>query len=232
MVSSRKPSTPRSSQKRVMSSSASWTWPVVEVQIRLFGQEVVHEILLAAGVPLPGGAAEDRQPIVGRRAVRLGVGPHIPVGLGVGAARPALLEPRMLVGSVRDHLVDHHLEAEPVRLGDKGVEIGERAEHRVDVAIVRDVVAEVLHRRLAERRDPDRVGAKPGDIGQAADDALEVADAVPVGVLVAARIDLVDHRAAPPVAIRRRVREISTSRAAFCIDQPPFTEPASRPRTK
>ena len=73
----------------------------------------------------------------------------------------------MLVGGVRDHLVDHHLEAEAVRLGDQRIEIGQRAEHRIDVAIVGDVVAEILHRRREERRDPDRVGAELGDIAAA-----------------------------------------------------------------
>ena len=66
----------------------------------------------------------------------------------------------MLVGGVRQHLVDDHLEAEPVRLGDQRVEIVERAEHRIDVAIVGDVVAEILHRRLEEGRQPDRVDAE------------------------------------------------------------------------
>ena len=69
---------------------------------------------------------------------------------------------------MRHDLVDHHLQAEPVRLGDQGVEIGQRAEHRIDVAIVGDVVAEILHRRLEEGRNPDRIGAERGDIGQPA----------------------------------------------------------------
>ena len=55
-----------------------------------------------------------------------------------------------------------------MRLGDQRVEIGERAEHRIDVAIVGDVVAEILHRRGEEGRDPDRVDAERGDIGAAA----------------------------------------------------------------
>ncbi len=73
----------------------------------------------------------------------------------------------MHVGGVRDHLVDHDAQAEPVRLGDQRIEIGQRAEHRIDVAIVRDVVAEILHRRLEEGRYPDRIGAERGDVGQA-----------------------------------------------------------------
>ena len=70
----------------------------------------------------------------------------------------------MLVAGVARHEVDHHLEPEPVRLGQQGVEIGERAEQGVDGAVVGDVVAVVLHRRLEEGRDPDRVDAQPLDI--------------------------------------------------------------------
>ena len=45
-------------------------------------------------------------------------------------------------------------------VGDQRVEIGERPEERIDVAVVRDVVAEVGHGRRIERRDPDGVDPK------------------------------------------------------------------------
>ena len=179
---------------------------VVEIEVRLLGEEIVQIVLAAARVPLPGRAAEDRQPVVGRRAVRLGARPRRTSRPWHCRGWPAFLEPGMLVGGVRDDRIDHHAQAEPMRLVDQRVEIGQRAEHRIDVAIVGDVVAEILHRRLEEGRDPDRVGAERRRCAAAADDALEVADAVAVGVLEAARIDLVDHRAAPPVAVRLQRR--------------------------
>ena len=55
-----------------------------------------------------------------------------------------------------------------MRLGDQRVEIGERAEERIDVGVVGDVVAEVLHRRGEEGREPDRVDAEIGDVGEPA----------------------------------------------------------------
>ncbi|MDQ1131880.1 hypothetical protein QE386_000475 [Pseudoxanthomonas winnipegensis] len=105
----------------------------------------------------------------------------------------------MLVRAVAEHLVDHHLQAQRMRLGQQGVEVGQRAEQRIDIAVVGDVIAEVGHGRLEERRDPDRVHAQAGDVVQALDDAGQVAHAIAIGVLEAARIDLIDHRAAPPV---------------------------------
>ena len=174
---------------------------VVEVEVGLAGEEIVQVILHAPAVPGPGAAAENAQPVVGRRAVGLGVGPHEPVGAIVGAVEPALLEPGMLVRAVADDLVDDDLEPERVRLFHQPVEIAQRAEDRIDVAVVRHVVAEILHRRGEERAQPDGVDAEIGDVVEPLGDADEVADAVAIVVLEGARVDLVDHRAAPPVAI-------------------------------
>ncbi len=95
-------------------------------------------------------------------------------------------------------LVDQDLQAQLVRLGDHGIEIGQGAEHRVDRAVIGDVVAEVLHRRGEEGRDPDRIDTQRGDMVQPAGNAAQVAHAVAIAVLEAARVDLVDRRAAPP----------------------------------
>src|SRR3546814_2342380 len=43
--------------------------------------EIVQIILPPPRVPAPGRAAEHRRPVVGRAAIRLGVGPHIPIGV-------------------------------------------------------------------------------------------------------------------------------------------------------
>ncbi len=174
---------------------------IVEVEVGLRGKEVVHVILFAHAVPLPGRTAEHRQPVVRRRAVRLGGSPDKPVRLGIVAARAAFLEPGMLIRRVRQHLVDDDLQAQSMRLGHHRVEIGERPEHRIDVAIVGDVIAHIRHRRGEEGRKPDRIDAEGGDIGQPFRHALEVADPIAVGVLEGARIDLVDDGAAPPIGI-------------------------------
>ena len=69
---------------------------------------------------------------------------------------------------------------------------------RVDVEVVGDVVAEVGHRRAVERRQPDRLGAELREVVEARGDAAQVADAVAVGVGEGARVDLVDRPALPP----------------------------------
>ncbi|MNX95020.1 hypothetical protein D3C86_1272730 [compost metagenome] len=70
---------------------------IVKIQVRLRGEEAVHVILLAHAVPFPGRSAEHGKPVCRRRAIRLGIGPDIPVGLAVGAAGTAVHEPGMLI---------------------------------------------------------------------------------------------------------------------------------------
>jgi hypothetical protein len=60
---------------------------------------------------------------------------------------------------VRDEVHDD-AQAEPVCLGDQVVEVVERSEQRVDVAVVGDVVAAVGLGRPVERRQPDGVDAE------------------------------------------------------------------------
>ena len=171
---------------------------IVEIEVGLRGQEIVQVVLPAPRLPFPGDAAEDRQPVVGRRAIRLRIRPHEPVRLWVVAAGAALAEPLVVDRAMAEHLVDHHLQAQRMRLGEQAVEVPERAEQRIDVAEIGDVVAEVGHRRLEERRDPDRIDTERGDVVQALDDARQVAHAVAIRVEETARIHLVHHRAAPP----------------------------------
>ena len=172
---------------------------VVIVQVGLAGQEVVQVILLAPRVPGPGGAAKDRQPVRRRRAIMAGVGPDIPVGLRVQPVLPAFHKGRMLVGSVAQDLVDDDLQPQLMRAGDKGVEIGQRAKDRVDVLIIADVIAHVLHRAAEEGREPDRIHAKRSQMLQPPGDAGQVADPVAIRVLKRPGIDLIGHRTTPPV---------------------------------
>ena len=82
--------------------------------------------------------------------------------------------------------------------GQHRIEIGQVAEQGIHVAIVADVVTEVLHRRREERREPDPVHAQAGDIVQLFEHTLQIADAVAVGVEKTAGIDLIDYSAPPP----------------------------------
>ena len=118
----------------------------VKIQVRLRRQEVVQEILLALATPLPARPTKDRQPVVWRRAVLIGISPDIPVGFVVLAVHAALLEPRMLIGRMRQHQINHDLEPMVVRRSNHRIKIAKGAKHRIDIAIIANVVAEIFHR--------------------------------------------------------------------------------------
>jgi len=121
---------------------------VVPVEVRLLRGEGVQVVLTGGLVEGPGGAdgAEGGLPVVGRPAVGGGVAPDVPIALGARAARAGLQEPRVLLGGVVRHPVEDDLQAAGVGVREEGVEVVERAERRLDVAVVADVVPEVRHR--------------------------------------------------------------------------------------
>ena len=176
---------------------------VLPVQVRLLAGEQVQVVLAGGLVPGPHRAGEQRLPVrrlgarCARRRSRPGVAPPVPVPFRVVAAGPGLGEPRVLVGGVVHHQVHDQPHAAGVEGRDQLIEIGERAEQRVDVLVVADVVAIVVHRRPVDRGQPER-RRRPGlQVIQVGEDAAQVANAVRVGVGKAPRIDLVDHPSPP-----------------------------------
>ena len=105
----------------------------------------------------------------------------------------------MLVGGVVDDEVHDQLHPALVHGREQGVEVRERAERRVDVAVVGDVVAGVVLRRRVDGGEPEHVDAERGEVVEVREDAAQVADPVAVGVREAARPDLVDDGALPPL---------------------------------
>jgi len=124
---------------------------------------------------------------------RPGVGPDVPVAvLGVAiAARGA--EPGVLVGGVVDDQVDQHPHAALVGAVGEFDEIPKRAEARVDVVVVGDVVPVVALWRGLERHQPDAGDAHALQVVEAPQQSREISDAVAVGVHEAADGQAIDH---------------------------------------
>jgi hypothetical protein len=93
-------------------------------------------------------------------------------------------------GVTRDEVEDH-LQTSLVGGAHEFIEIGQRAQLRRDRRVVADVVAVVGVRRGVDRRQPDRRGAKAGNVLQPGRDPPQVSNAVAIGVLERAHIDLV-----------------------------------------
>ena len=104
----------------------------------------------------------------------------------------------MLVGGVIDDELGDHLQSQPVRLAQHGAKIVERAELRMHVLIVGNVVAVVLERRGIEGHQPDGVDPEVPDVVELGGQALEIADAIVVRIEERLDVELVDDRVLVP----------------------------------
>jgi len=94
--------------------------------------------------------------------------------------------------------VEDDAQLTPMRFVDQPIERLQRAESRLDVAIVADVIAELFQRRRITRRQPDRIDAEPFEIVEACRDTIEIAQTVAVGIEKRWHEQLVDRSALPP----------------------------------
>ena len=153
----------------------------------------------------PRGAAEDRLPVVGRQLAVLALALAEKVARAFGAAGACCqrsLEPDVLIGRVVGNEVDDDADAAAVRRIQHGVEVAQRAEDRVDIAVVGDVVAGILLRGALERAQPHRIDAELDEVVEVRGDAGQIADAVAGAVGERAGVDLVDDGGAPPLSAR------------------------------
>ena len=108
-----------------------------------------------------------------------------------------LLEQRVFVRGVVDHIVHHHADAAPMRLVDQGVEVGQRAVLRLDGAVVGGGIAVVTVSAGGDGHQPQAAHAQGLQIVQLADQPAQIADAVAVTVGIAAHEDFHERALAP-----------------------------------
>ena len=160
-------------------------------------------VLTTLGAIFPCGTAKVGAPLIGLGAGLAGRGagtsrtPPIPIGMLVVLVL-GRLKPGMLIGGVIDHQIHHDFEPTLMRFGQQLVHIVERAEQRVDVLIVRDVIAVVVLRGLIDRGEPQHIHAKISKVIKTRRDALKIAESIAVRVLERTRVNLIDHRVGPP----------------------------------
>ena len=197
-TSIRNPSTPRSSQNRRVSSIASRTSSFDQSRSGWFGVNRWRYHAAGGVVPGPGGSRRERRlPVVGR-GVGVAVAPDVPVAVRRVDRRTRLDEPRVSVARVVRHPVEDDPDVASVGFGDEEVELVEVTEDRIDVAVVRDVVSVIGHRRGEHRRQPDRIDPEPLEVVEVRHDPTEVADPVAGRVAEAPRVDLVHGGGLPP----------------------------------
>src|SRR5205823_3379568 len=169
------------------------------LEVRRLGQEVVEVILAGALVEGPGRPAEGAEPVIRISSVGLWIGPDIPIPMSGRASRAGVDKPGMAIAGVVGNDVKDDLDAPLARLTNQPVDIGKRAECRLDIAVVGDVVAEVGVGRYRDRAQPDGIDAQPLEVIEPPDDTRQIADAITVRVLERTQVDLVDDAIAPPL---------------------------------
>ena len=107
----------------------------------------------------------------------------------------------MLVGRVVDDEFDEHLHVALVGGAKEALEVVDGAVAGIDPGVVGDVVAVVSKRRRKEGKEPEAGDAEVLEVVEARDEAGEVADAVAVGVLEGADVELVDDGVFVPEGI-------------------------------
>ena len=154
------------------------------IQVGLLGEEQVAVVLPARFVERPGGRAEMAHPIVRWAATWRGVPEQVVVAFRRARIREGCLEPSMFTrGVVRDN-IENDAEIELVGSSDQPVDVVERAVTRINVAVIRDVVAMVVPWRGVERGEPDDVDTEPLEVIQTVGDPSDVADAITVTVRI------------------------------------------------
>jgi hypothetical protein len=125
---------------------------------------------------------------------------------GLPAPRRGVLEERVLRGAVVHDVVDDHSDAARMGLRDEFVEVGDGAVVGLDGAVVGHRVAVVVVLALRDGHQPHALDAEVAQVVEPAGEALQVALAVAVAVLVAADEDL--HERAVLPAVRQRAARV------------------------
>ena len=176
---------------------------VLPVEVGLLYSEEV-QIPFAVANRLPRRAAEGRLPAVGGQLPVLAPARAEDVAVALrraGARCERCAEPFVLGRRMVGHDVHDHLHAGGVGGCSHLVEVFERAQARVHVAVVRHIISAIDKGRRVERREPDGIDAKSGQVIDLCRDARDVAKAVPVGIVEAARVHLVHYRLLPPISM-------------------------------
>ena len=156
---------------------------IVEVQIRLMTEEAMPVVRLGHRIPGPIRSFRIGEDDARAEIFLIRVAPYIKIALRRARGRVARsLKPRMLIRGMVDDQFGDHLEAEAVRLLQHVAKIVERAELRMHVLVIGNVIAVVFERRGVEGHQPDGIDAQVPDVLELGSQTLEISNAIGIGV--------------------------------------------------
>ena len=170
---------------------------ILPVQIRLLLAEQMQVPLAGFFIVTPRRRRKEGRPVVRLPSV-LAVAPDIVIPVGIVPAFSRFHKPGVFIGGVIHDEIHHQLDVPLVQLPQKRIKILHCSKFGHDLFIVTDIISHVRIRRIIHRAQPDRADAQPFQMIQPGDDAGDISDPVAVGILKAARVDLVKYPFLPP----------------------------------
>ena len=80
----------------------------------------------------------------------------------------------------------------------QGVQVLKGPEERMNIGVIRNVIAKIGHGRRVDWREPDRVNAEPAQVIQPAGDTREISHPIAIAIEKTAWVDLINHSRLPP----------------------------------
>jgi hypothetical protein len=120
--------------------------------------------------------------------------PYVPVAVWRGLVAPRGHKPWVFCGGVVDDEVQYQPYPALSSLQSQLGEVTEATETVVDSVIVGDIIAIVAIGRGMDRVEPQTCDAQPREVVEPADQPLQVAVAVAIGVLEGLHVDAIDDR--------------------------------------
>ena len=97
----------------------------------------------------------------------------------------------MLIGSMVDNKIQNDLDTMLMSFSDQLIHVLVTSEACEDLPVITDIVTDVVLWGVKNRAKPDHIDPKVLKVGEFFNNALEIAEAVSVGVLKSSRINLI-----------------------------------------
>ena len=161
-------------------------------------------------VPLPVSASGDAAPCGasknGLPAIRRSFTSCAATGFEVetasrrrsGLPSNRFLEPAVLIRAVVRNDVHEDFQPQGMRIFEESVEIFERSVHRIDVAVVGDVVSMVALGGMENGIEPYRIAPQSRDMPELLPEPVDIPVSIPVCIFEGTQINLIDAGVAPP----------------------------------
>ncbi len=170
---------------------------VMIIQVGLLFRKQMQIILAAFLVKLPAVLGKKTGPVV-RRFPILPWSPDIIVPVWA-VFISAFLKPRVFIGGMVDYQVQNDFDIPFPGFINQLFHICHGAKIKMNIAVIADIVAIVGIRRWINRAEPQDANAKILQVVQVLEDARQITNTVPVCILKAAGINLIDHPILPPL---------------------------------